>query len=199
MHVPVILVVRSDLPVKTVKDLLAYMRADPTRVSFASSGQGQSPHIAAELFRKMAGTETVIAPFRGAAPAANDLIAGNTQAMFDTTATLPFVAQGTLRALAVGRRTDLLPGIPTMAEAGLEGFDITSWYAVMAPAGTPRPIVEHLNASIVKAMALPDTKEKLNAMNSDPVSSTPEAAQDFISGELRNWQTIIARAGIKAE
>jgi tripartite-type tricarboxylate transporter receptor subunit TctC len=201
MTVPLILVVRSEIPARAVPELIAYMKANPNKLAVASSGYGQTPYIATELFRQQAGVQAVVVPFKGAAPAAQDLVAGNTQLMFDSTPTLPYIKDGTLRALAVcgTTRSALMPDVPTMAEAGLTGFDVTSWYVALAPAGTPRPIVERLNREIVAIMARPDVKEKLAAMNSEAVSSTPEAANTYVRAQIAHYREVIQRTGIKPE
>ena len=201
MTVPIMLVVRADLPVHSVGELIGYMRAHPGKLAFAASGYGQTPYIATELFRQQAKLEAVVVPFKGAAPAAQDVVAGNTQLMFDSTPTIPFIREGVLRALAVcnATRTPLMPDVPTMAEAGLEGFEITSWYVALAPAGTPRPIIERLNRAIVAVMSRPDVKQKLAAMNADAVSSTPEQADAYVRAQIAHYRDVIQRTGIKPE
>jgi tripartite-type tricarboxylate transporter receptor subunit TctC len=201
MTVPIMLVVRAELPARTVRELIAYMTARPGKLAFASSGYGQTPYIATELFRQQAGVEAVVVPFKGAAPAAQDLVAGNTQLMFDSTPTIPFIRDGTLRALAVcsAARTPLMPDVPTMAEAGLDGFEITSWYVVLAPAGTTRPIIDRLNQAVVTVMARPDVNRTLAAMNADAVSSTPEAADAYVRAQIAHYREVIERTGIKPE
>jgi tripartite-type tricarboxylate transporter receptor subunit TctC len=201
MTVPIILVVRAELPVRTVGELIAYMKAHPGKLAIASSGYGQTPYVATELFRHQAGLDAVVVPFKGAAPAAADMVAGNTQLMFDSTPTIPFIRDGTLRALAVcsASRTPLMPDVPTMAEAGLDGFEITSWYVAMAPVGTQRPIIDRLNDAIVTVMARPDVRDKLAAMNADAVSSTPEAADGYVRAQIAHYRDVIQRTGIKPE
>jgi tripartite-type tricarboxylate transporter receptor subunit TctC len=201
MTVPIMLVARADLPARTVRELIAYMHAYPGKLAFASSGYGQSPYIATELFRQQAKVQAVVAPFKGAAPAAQDVVAGNTQLIFDSTPTIPFIREGVLRALAVCNpaRTRLLPDVPTMAESGLDGFDITSWYVALAPAGTPRPIIERLNRAIVQVMGRPDVKQKLAAMNADAISSTPEQADAYVRAQIAHYRDVIQRTGIKPE
>jgi tripartite-type tricarboxylate transporter receptor subunit TctC len=199
MTVPIMLVVRADVGVTTVAELVAYMRGHPGKLAFAASGYGQTPYIATELFRQQAHVEAVVVPFKGAAPAAQDVVAGNTQLMFDSTPTIPFIKEGVLRALAVcsDTRTPLMPDVPTMAEAGLDGFEITSWYVALAPAGTPRPIIERLNRAIVDVMARPDVKAKLAAMNADAISSTPEQADAYVRAQISHYRDVIQRTGIK--
>jgi len=201
MTVPLILVVRSELPVHSVRELVAYMKANPNKLAIASSGYGQTPYIATELFRQQAGVQAVVVPFKGAAPAAADLVAGNTQLMFDSTPTLPYIKDGTLRALAIcnTQRSALMPDVPTMAESGLDGFDVTSWYVVLAPAGTPQPIVARLHDAIATVMARADVKEKLASMNSEAVSSTPEAANAYVRAQIAHYRDVIQRTGIKPE
>jgi tripartite-type tricarboxylate transporter receptor subunit TctC len=198
-RVPVLLVVRSDLGPRNVQELLALMRSNPRAVAFGSSGAGQSTHMASALFRLHAGTDTVIVATRGASQAANDIAAGTTQAMFDTSTVLPLVRAGTLRALAVGQRvrSALLPDVPTVQEAGLEGFDITSWYALVARTGTPRPIVERLNATVVEILRRPEIREQLARMNAEAAPSTAEEAQAYIRAESANWAEIVRRTGIR--
>lgn len=193
MRVPIELVVRKDLPVGNVAELVAYIRRNPKAVSFGTSGEGQSPHMAAELLRKMIGAPFLIVPYRGAAPAVNDLLGGTVQAMFDTTTALPFVQEGRLRALAVGSRTRsaLMPHLPTMAEAGFPGFEISSWYVLLAPAGTPAAIIERLNAVMKAALESREVQDRLARVNAEAIYSTPAGAREYIAGEIANWGNIV--------
>ena len=195
MIVPVMLVVRTEIPVRTPRELADYMRANPGTVAFGSSGPGQSPHMAAELFGKMADVPVLISPYRGAAPAVSDLIAGTIQAMFDTTTALPHTQAGRLRALAIGSRvrSALMPELPTMAEAGFPGFEISSWYPLFAPAGTPPEIISRLNAVVVKALNDPTSRARLASMNAEAIPSTPSEARAFVEGQLVNWGNIVRR------
>ncbi len=195
MIVPVMLVVRAELPVRTARELADYMRANPGAVAFGSSGPGQSPHMAAELFGKMAEVPVLISPYRGAAPAVSDLVAGTIQAMFDTTTALPHTQAGRLRALAIGSRvrSTLMPEVPTMAEAGFPGFEISSWYPLFAPAGTPPEIVARLNAIVVAALNDPASRARLASMNAEAIPSTPAEARAYVEGQLANWGNIVRR------
>ncbi|MCC7426286.1 MAG: tripartite tricarboxylate transporter substrate binding protein [Alphaproteobacteria bacterium] len=195
MTVPISLVVRPEIPANTVADFVAYLRANPTAVTFGSSGQGQTPHMAAELLSKMIGVSFLISPYRGAPPAVNDLMAGTIQAMFDTTTALPMVRAGRLRALAIGseRRSALRPELPTMAELGYPGFEISSWYILLAPANTPRPIIEKLNGVVVRALNEPETRERLAAMNAEAIPSTPEQAGAYVRQQIASWGNIVRR------
>jgi tripartite-type tricarboxylate transporter receptor subunit TctC len=195
MIVPVMLVVRAEIPVRTPRELADYMRANPGRIAFGSSGPGQSPHMAAELFGKMADVPMLISPYRGAAPAVSDLVAGTIQAMFDTTTALPHTQAGRLRALAIGSRvrSTLMPDLPTMAEAGFPGFEISSWYPLFAPAGTPPEVIARLNAVVVKALNDPASRARLASMNAEAIPSTPAEARAFVEGQLANWGGIVRR------
>lgn len=195
MIVPVMLVVRAEIPVRTPRELADYMRAHPGTVAFGSSGPGQSPHMAAELFGKMAGVPVLISPYRGAAPAVSDLVAGTIQAMFDTTTALPHTQAGRLRALAIGSRvrSTLMPDVPTMAEAGFPGFEISSWYPLFAPAGTPPDVIARLNAIVVAALNEPAARARLASMNAEAIPSTPAEARAYVEGQLANWGNIVRR------
>jgi tripartite-type tricarboxylate transporter receptor subunit TctC len=195
MIVPVMLVVRAEIPVRTPRELADYMRANPGAVAFGSSGPGQSPHMAAELFGRMADIPVLISPYRGAAPAVTDLVAGTIQAMFDTTTALPHTQAGRLRALAIGSRvrSALMPDLPTMAEAGFPGFEISSWYPLFAPAGTPPEIIARLNAVVVRALNDPAARARLASMNAEAIPSTPAEARAFVEGQLANWGNIVRR------
>jgi tripartite-type tricarboxylate transporter receptor subunit TctC len=195
MIVPVMLVVRTEIPARTPRELADYMRANPGRIAFGSSGPGQSPHMAAELFGKMADVPMLISPYRGAAPAVSDLVAGTIQAMFDTTTALPHTQAGRLRALAIGSRvrSTLMPDLPTMAEAGFPGFEISSWYPLFAPAGTPPEVIARLNAVVVKALNDPASRARLASMNAEAIPSTPAEARAFVEGQLANWGGIVRR------
>ncbi|MEO3474277.1 tripartite tricarboxylate transporter substrate binding protein [Roseomonas sp. CAU 1739] len=195
MIVPVMLVVRAEIPVHTPRELAAYMRANPGVVAFGSSGPGQSPHMAAELFGKMADVPVLISPYRGAAPAVSDLVAGTIQAMFDTTTALPHTQAGRLRALAIGSRvrSTLMPDVPTMEEAGFPGFEISSWYPLFAPTGTPPEIIARLNAVVVKALNDPVSRTRLASMNAEAIPSTPTEARAYVEGQLANWGNIVRR------
>ena len=195
MSFPIVLNVRNDVPAKNVSELVALMRANPASINFGSSGVGQSPHMAAELFQDLIGVKFVISPYKGAPPAVQDLLVGSIQAMFDTITGLPMVRQGRLRTLAIGSRTRsaLMPNIPTMAEQGFPGFEITSWYVLLAPARTPQPIIRRLNKLVNDALNSPEVRAQLAGINAEAIPSTPEEARDFIRSELANWGSIVRR------
>lgn len=195
MIVPIVLNVRDDVPAKTVAELVALIKAKPTAINFGSSGVGQSPHMAAELFQKMSGVDFIISPYKGAPPAVQDLLAGSIQAMFDTTTGLPMVKAGRLRTLAIAssKRSTLMPAIPTMGELGYAGFAISSWYILLAPARTPQPVIRRLNKLVNDTLNTPDVRQQLAGINAEAIPSTPEEAREFVRSELANWGNIVKR------
>ena len=195
MSVPIVLNVRDDVPARNIAELVALIRAKPESINFGSSGPGQSPHMAAELLQQLIGVKFVISPYKGAPPAVNDLLGGSIQAMFDTTTGLPMVRQGRLRTLAIGSRTRsaLMPNIPTMAEQGFPGFEISSWYVLLAPAHTPQPIIRRLNKLVNDTLNTTEVRAQLAALNAEAIPGTPEEARDFIRSELANWGNIVRR------
>lgn len=195
MRVPVRLVVRSELPVRNVAELAALMKRDPKAVAFGSSGEGQSPHMAAQLLQNMTGVNFLIVPYKGAPPAVNDLLGGSIQAMFDTTTTLPHVQTGRLRSLAIGSasRSPLMPQLPTMAEAGFPGFEISSWYVLLAPAKTPQAIIDRLNRVVRNTLESTESRAQLARLNADGIPSTPAETRNYIIAEVENWGNIVKR------
>ena len=183
-NLPLYLVVHPDLPVNNVRELIAYGRANPGKLSFASIGAGSTVHLAGEMFKKMAGIEMVHVPYKGSAPALTDIIAGRVSLMFDGGASaLPFVNAGKLRVLGStdSRRSEQLPDIPSIAEAGLPGYEAVSWFGIAAPAGTPKPIVERLAADTAAIVSKADFKAKFASAGMEMVSTTPEAMAEIIS------------------
>jgi len=171
--VPNILVVNPSVPAKSVRELIDYARANPGKLSYGSAGNGSTEHLSAELFKSMTGADMVHIPYKGSSPAVTDLLAGRVQLMFDNLASaLPNIKAGKVRALAVttAKRSQFIPELPTLAESGLPGFDLTTWWGVMAPAGTPDAVVERLAGEINRAMGLPDIKERFAAMGSEAPS-----------------------------
>lgn len=200
--VPLMLVVANSLPVRTVGELIAYGKANPGKLSFASSGSGGAPHFSGELFRSMAGLDIVHVPYKGSTLAHPDLISGRTSLMFDTVAAVrPQVKGGTVRALAVttGKRLASDPQLPTMAEAGLPGYETSTWGGLLAPAGTPKAVVAKLNAEVVRILGLPDVRQKLLDAGIEPVQGTPEQFAQFIEKEMAKWAKVAKDAGIQPE
>ena len=200
--VPLMLVVSPTLPVKTLPELIAYGKGNPGKLSFASSGNGGAPHMSGELFKSMTGIDMLHVPYKGSTAAHPDLIGGRTSVMFDTVAAIaPQVKAGTVRALAVttGKRSSVFPDLPTMNEAGLKGYDTSTWGGLLAPAGTPKDVIAKLNAEVGKALASPDVREKLAVAGIEPGGGTPAAFGAFIQSEMARWAKVAKDAGIQPE
>jgi tripartite-type tricarboxylate transporter receptor subunit TctC len=196
------LVVPAALPVKSVKDLIALAKAQPGKLTYASSGVGGPPHLAFELMQLTAGIRMIHVPYKGAGPALADLLGGQVTAFFaDLIAARPHLASGRLRALGVSsaQRAPSAPDVPTIAEAGLPGYEATGWSGVLAPAGTPRAIIQKLNAEIVRVLPLPDVKERLAGDGSEFGKNTPEQFARFIRAELEKWRKVIKTANVRLE
>jgi len=202
-QVPNILVVNPALPVKSVKELIELARARPGYLNFGSGSTGSTGHLAGELFKTMAGVQMVHIPYKGGAPAMADLLAGQVQLMFDNLANaLPNVRAGRLRALAVTTlaRSPAMPDLPTIAESGLPEFDLTTWFGLMVPAGTPADIVAKLNAETVRALNAKDMRERLEKMGAEPpANNTPEHFAAFIRAEAAKYAKVIKDSGAKVE
>jgi len=199
---PNILVVPNTSSVKSVSELIAYAKANKGDITFGSSGIGTSPHLNGELFMRMAGFEMTHVPYRGAAPAIIDLIPGRLTMMFNTSGSLmPHVQAGRLRALAVssGKRFSAEPNIPTVAESGVPGFDVSSWYGLLAPAKTPPAVVEKMNADAVAVLREPDVRQKLENLGLEVVGSSQQQFADFIKAEMVKWGPVIKAANIIAQ
>ena len=199
---PNILVVNAALPAPTVKDFVALAKAKPRELNFASAGVGTSSHLAGELFRSMAKLELVHVPYKGSGGALVALLGGEVQAaFFSIPSTLPHMKSGKLRALGIGavRRSDMLPELPTIAEAGVPGYDATTWYGVIAPARTPAPVIQKLNREIVLSLQHPDMRERLLAQGAEPRSSTPEAFAAYIKAEITKYARLAQQMGGKLE
>lgn len=200
--VPLVLVVSNEIPAKTVKELVAYGKAHPGKLSFASSGPGGAPHFSGELFKSMTGIDMAHVPYKGSTAAHVDLISGRTSMMFDTVAAIaPQIKAGKVRALAVttAKRVPSLKDLPTMAEAGLAGYETSTWGGVLAPAGTPKAVVAKLNAEMNKALGAPDVRQKLADAGIEPEGGTPEQFTRFIQSEMGKWGKVAKDAGIQPE
>jgi tripartite-type tricarboxylate transporter receptor subunit TctC len=196
---PNIMAVPMGSPARSVEDFIAYAKANPGKVTFASSGHGTSVHLSGELFKRMARVEMMHVPYRGAGPALNDLLPGRVDVMFNNIgAVLPLIQAGKLRGLAVttAKRTPAAPQLPPIAEVGVPGFDVSSWYAFFAPAKTPPEILQKMHADTVAALADPVTKERLEQLGVVVVGSTPQALAAFLKSEMEKWGPVIKEAGI---
>ncbi len=199
---PNVLVVNPTLPVHSVKELIAYAKAHPNALSFGSGSNGSAGHLAGELFKVDTGVDIVHVPYKGAAPAMQALLAGDTQLMFDNLASaMTQVKAGKLRALAVttAQRSKLAPELPTMAEAGVPGFDISTWFGLFAPAGTPPDIVAKWNAEVVGILNSSDMRERLEAQGAEPAPSTPAQFAAFIATEVPKYARIVKASGAKVD
>jgi tripartite-type tricarboxylate transporter receptor subunit TctC len=199
---PVVLVVNPAVQAKTVQELIALAKAKPGSLSYASAGNGTAPHIAAELFKQMAGVDMLHVPYKGSGPAVTDTLAGQTQVMFPSlVAASGHMKSGKLRGLAISgkARSPLFPTLPTVSEAGVKGFEITQWYGFFARAKTPKEIVDRLNREIVAAMKDPDTQAKFAAQGADVVTGTPEAFGKLVQSEIVKWSQLIKSAKITAD
>lgn len=199
---PLVVVVHPSLPVANVTQLIAAARAKPGELYFPSAGTGNATHLAGELFNAMAGVTLVHVPYKGSGPGINDLIAGRLSVAFGTSlSVLPHVKSGRLRAIAVttSRRSAVMPGLPTVAESGLPGYEASTWYGVLAPGRTPRRVVARLQAEIVKALDAPEVKERLGAQGLDPVGNTPEQFAAYVQSEIVKWAKVIRASGARAE
>ena len=202
-QVPNVLVVHPALPVKSVRQLIELARERPGNLNFGSGSTGSTGHLAGELFKTMAGVQMVHIPYKGGAPAMADLLAGQVQLMFDNLANaLPNVKAGRLRALAVTTlaRSPAMPELPTIAESGLPGFDLTTWFGVLVPAGTPPEIVAKLNAEIVRALNAKDMRERLEKMGAEPpANNTPEHFAAFIRAEAAKYAKVVDESGARVD
>lgn len=205
-HVPNVLVMTPEraqqLNIRSARDLVAYARANPGRLNFASGGNGSAGHMAGELLKSQARISAVHIPYAGAAPAQLGLLAGQTDFMFDNLASaLPQVKAGKLLAFAVttARRAEAMPDVPTMAESGLPGFDVSTWFGIFAPAGTPPAVVERLNKEFTAALRSPEMRERLARMGAEPAPMTPGDFQQFVRSEMAKYEKVVKFSGARVD
>jgi tripartite-type tricarboxylate transporter receptor subunit TctC len=195
-----VLVVNPDVPFKSVAGLIAYAKANPGKLSYASAGVGSTVHLAGEFFKRTAGVEIVHVPYKGSGPATTDLVGGQVQMMFGPAVnTLPLAQAGKLRALAVtsSKRSALAADLPTVAESGLPGFDVVGWYGLAAPAATPPTAITKLNGAANSVLKSPDLIAQFRLQGYEPVGGTPEEATAWIKSEVTRWTNVIRQAGIE--
>jgi len=200
-YIPLILVVNANSPYKSVQELVADAKARPGQLQFASGGAGAGAHLSGELLKDIAHVDIVHVPYKGNAPALNDLLGGHVTMMFDTiTTSLPHVKSGKLRALAVTspKRSPLAPDVPTMIESGMPGFDISAWYVMFAPANVAKDVLQRLNAEVNKAIADPDLRKSLGEQGVEFTGGTSADAERFVHGEIERWAKIIKTRGMSA-
>jgi len=199
---PNLLVANTSVPFNDVKGLIAYAKANPGALNYASAGNGSSNHLSFELFKLMTGTRITHVPYKGSAPAVADLIAGQVQVMFDNTPNvLPQVKGGKLKALAVSSKTrsSQAPEVPTVDESGVPGYDVGVWFGVLTVAGTPREIVQRLNADMVRILNSAEVKDRFGKAGVDVVAGTPEHFAQFLKSEVARWAKVVQEANIKAD
>ncbi len=198
---PNLLVVNNNVPVKTVPEFVAYLKANPDKLSFGSPGVGTSVHVSGELFKSMTGTKMTHVPYKGRQFAIPDLVGGSIQLMFDNMpSALPMAREGKIRAIAVttAKRSSAAPEIPTIAES-IPGFEATTWFAMFAPAGTPKPVVDRLNAEVLRVFRLPEVAERLKTLGLEAVLSSPEELAAYQASEIVKWTKVVRESGAKAE
>jgi len=199
---PVVIAVTSKLPVSSVKELIALAKEKPGELNYATAGVGSFQHLASELFKLQAGVDIVHIPFKGGGPAMMDVIAGNTQiAIGSLVQMLPQIKAGKLKALGVGsaNRIAALPELPTISEAGVPGYEVTNWWGIVVPAGTPRSIIDRLHKELTAVVASTETKERFETEGAEPRSMSPDEFGRFIAAETVKWARVVKDAGIRAE
>ena len=195
-----VLVVKSDTPMKSATDLVAFAKSRPDGIAMASTGVGSPPHLALELFKSSSGANVLHVPYRGAAPAVTDVVGGQVHAMFaDLPVLMPQIRGGTLRPIGVGskRRASVLPDVPTLDEQGIKDVYADNWYALFAPAKTPAPVIAKLNAAVNAVLKDPETAKKLIEAGADPAAGTPEQLAEFLKSELERWGKVVKEKNIK--
>lgn len=199
---PVIMAVNANVPANSVQEMLALIKAQPGKYSFASAGNGTPPHMAGELFKYVTGSDMLHVPYKGSSAAVVDVIAGLVPVMFDAAPSLlPHIRSGKLKALAAAspKRNPLFPDVPTFAELGYPGIEVSLWYGMLAPAGTPPVIVKRLNTELLKVLAAPDVQQKLEAQGAVPAGSTPEQFAAFMRAEYQRWGPVVQKANVKID
>ncbi len=199
---PQIVVVHPSLPVRTLKELIAFARARPGQINYGTAGSGTSPHLSTELFRTLAGIDLVHVPYKGSSPAVTDLVGGHVSLMVNNMPTLlPLVKAGKVRALAVAsrERSPVAPEVPTAAEAGFPGYEVDIWYGVVAPAGISREVVARLNAELQRAAGAADVRERLGAQGAVPAGGSAEAFGQLIRNELERWRKVVRASGARVD
>ncbi len=199
---PFLLVVHPSMPVQNVKELIAFAKARPEQINYATAGAGSGAHLFMELFASLSGVRVINVAYRGAAAATTDVLAGQVPMMFDNIfTTLPLARSGKFRALAVStaQRSAIAPEIPTVAEAGVPGYDANAWFGLFAPAAVPKDIITRLNAEVVKGLQTADMRERLRALGATPGSGTPEQFAAFFRNEVAKWAKVVKSAGVRAD
>jgi tripartite-type tricarboxylate transporter receptor subunit TctC len=199
---PTVLTVHPSIPVRSVKELIALAKKRPGDLHYSSAGSGSQPHLTAEMFKTMAGVNLLHVPYKGAAQQLTDLVAGHVALTFATApSAVPFIKSGQMRAIGVssGKRTSALPEVPTIAEAGVPGYEAVGWNGMVAPANMPAPVLEKIHGTVVKIFQMPDVRNRLISLAADPVTTTPAEFGTYIKSEIAKWARVVKDSGAKAE
>ncbi len=199
---PSVLAVHPSIPVRSVKELIALAKKRPGDLSYSSAGSGSQPHLTAELFKTMTGVDLLHVPYKGAAQQLTDLVAGHVALTFATApSAVPFIKGGQMRAIGVssGKRASALPDVPTIAEAGVPGYEAVGWNGMVAPANLPAPVLEKVSATVVKVFNLPEVRDRMISLAADPVTTTPAQFGAYIKAEIAKWAKVVKASGAKAE
>jgi len=199
---PSVLAVHPSIPVRSVKDLIALAKKRPGDLSYSSAGSGSQPHLTAELFKTMTGVDLLHVPYKGAAQQLTDLVAGHVALTFATApSAVPFIKGGQMRAIGVssGKRASALPDVPTIAEAGVPGYEAVGWNGMVAPANLPAPVLEKVNATVVKAFNLPEVRDRMISLAADPVTTTPAQFGAYIKAEIAKWAKVVKASGARLD
>ena len=197
-----VLVVHPSVPAKSIKELVALAKAKPNGLNYASSGTGTPYHMAGELFKSMAGVQIVHIPHKGSGEARTSVMSGQVEVMLDAITTMaPMARAGRVRALGTTglKRSTVLPDVPTISEAGVKGYETTIWLGIMAPAGTPKPVVDRLNAEIVKIVSRPDVKKAWNEQGAEPMAMSPAEFEKYLNADIAKWANVVKVAGVKSD
>jgi len=200
--IPFAMIVHPSVAAKNVQEFVALARSKPGALNYSSAGNGTSNHLAGELLKSMAGIDIVHIPYKGSAPALTDLLAGQVALMFDLVLTAaPHVRSGAARGLAVTgtKRSSVLPDLPTVAESGVPGYEVSAWFGIFAPAGVPQPVVQRLNAEFVRAMQQPDLRQRLASQGAEPLTSTPAEFAAYLRSEIDKWGKVVKVSGMKVD
>ena len=199
---PNLLLVHPSMPVNTAKEFIAFAKKNPGKLNFASTGNGTTQHLSGELLKFLTGVQMTHVPYKGSAPALTALVSGEVDFAFNNlTSAIPFVQQNRIKALAItsGKRSSVLPNVPTLVESGLKGFEVAAWYGILAPAATPPAVVETLNTTVNNIVRTKEFQQRLAQLGADALSESPQFFAKFLQEEITRWQTVVKASGAKPE